>query len=220
MGLTPACRRGTGVLGLVGERPGKVALASPVPSPSHPSACPSAMALRSPDNKAPLMVELSSQITARDGYGTTWRNRVCWCERGRQGPFLTRWTRSGLSHPLPPPLPWIGGPAPSSDPVVVCEDKGAERAGWARAAWTCQGEPPSRTLTPGVTVQLAGRALRPQNPGMDRPPDQGPNATGPHTPDTTPHTCRLAPQDPSLLLPDAPSAGARPPAEPGLRSPW
>ena len=117
------------VLGLVGECPGKVALASPVPSPSHPSACPSAMALRSPDNKAPLMVELTSQITARDGYGTTWRNRVCWCGRGRQGPFLTRWTHSGLSHPLPPPLPWIGGPAPSSDPVVVCEDKGAEREG-------------------------------------------------------------------------------------------
>ncbi|XP_069425632.1 tryptase-2 isoform X2 [Ovis canadensis] len=115
------------------------------------------MALRSSDNEAPLMVELTSQITARDGYGTTWRNRVCWCGRGWQGPFLTRWTHSGLSHPLPPPLPWIGGPAPSSDPVVVCEDKGAERAGWARAAWTCQ---------------------------------------------------------------DAPSAGAGPPAEPGLRSPW
>lgn len=188
-GAHPACRRGTGVLGLVGECPGKVALASPVPSPSHPVTCPSAMALRSPDNKAPLMVELTSQITARDGYGTTWRNRVCWCGGGWQGPFLTRWTHSGLSHPLPPPLPWIGGPAPSSDPVVVCEDKGAERAGWARAAWTYQGEPPSRTLTPGVTVQPGGRALRPQTPAWTDPLIKGrmPPDPRPQTPHPTPH---------------------------------
>ena len=85
VGLTLACRQGTGCWAW-GERPGKVALASPVPSPSRPSAWPMRMALRSPDNTAPLMVELTSQITARDGCGATWRNRVCRHGWGRQGP--------------------------------------------------------------------------------------------------------------------------------------
>lgn len=85
MGLTLACRQGMGCWAW-GERPGKVDLASPVPSPSSPSARPVRMALRSPDNTAPLMVELTSQITARDRCGATWRNRVCRRGRGRQGP--------------------------------------------------------------------------------------------------------------------------------------
>ena len=111
VGLTLACRQGTGCWAW-GERPGKVALASPVPSPSRPSAWPMRMALRSPDNGSPDGRVNFSDNSQRWMWGHMEESGLpAWM--GAAGPFLTRGTGSGLSSTsVPTPLDLRTRPLP------------------------------------------------------------------------------------------------------------